>query len=434
MDSGPADYNEDDFEEYNPHPYQGGYDIALTYGTPLPPSPAICYPLSSSTPGLPPPPLAEEPKPAPTPRSPPPQAAAPIPVPEAAPIPVPVAPVPVPEPEPERPPPYDYGTQGSYRPVPYFPDFFRSWLFRVEGHWSPWGRALDYLFGHAQGYGERRIGVDSYGIPIYANKNQSSQSISVQVEPAPAQRLDFYDVHSEEADESWSSYGERREESYGYVNPTYAYDRRYYEQPLSIQVSPSEHKVFEEQVYHDQYSSSYDESNYVTDLFGSLSYGYERHYHEQPLNVQIEPIEQTWSQKLSYNDDYQQPASPESNWHSSSSNERGGEGHIFGDPDYAYRRHSNEQTHGDQLEPFVPSWSRNLGYPEFHGEEVSHKSSRGNEDDMFTNLNHAYERHYHEDPLCLQLEPFKPSWSQNPSYYKVYDDEVPPMSNGITLL
>ncbi|XP_038980367.1 uncharacterized protein At5g39570-like isoform X2 [Phoenix dactylifera] len=415
MASGPADYNEDDFEEYNPHPYLGGYDIALTYGSPLPPAPAICYPVSSPTPDLPPPPLAEEAKTDPTPRS--------QPLPQAAPI-------PVPEPEPERPPPYDYGTQGSYQPEPYYPDIFRSWLFGEEGRWNPWGRTLDYLFGHAQGYGERRIGVDSYGIPIYANKNQSSQSISVQVEPAPAQRLDFYDVHNEQTDESWSSsYGERREESYDYLNPTYAYDRHYYEQPLSIQVSPSEHKVFEEQVYHDQHSSSYDERNYVTDLFGSLSYGYERHYHEQPLNVQIEPIEQTWSQKLSYHDDYQRPASPKSNWHSSSSNERGGEGHIFGDPNYAYGRHSNEQTHGDQLEPFMPSWSRNLGYHEFYGEEVSHRSSWGHEDNIVRSSNHAYERHYHEDPLCLQLEPFKPAWSQNPSYYKAYEEEVPPLSN-----
>lgn len=40
-----SDFNEDDFDEYNPYPYKGGYDIVLTYGYPLPPSPAICYPI-----------------------------------------------------------------------------------------------------------------------------------------------------------------------------------------------------------------------------------------------------------------------------------------------------------------------------------------------------------------------------------------------------
>ncbi|CAL9118272.1 unnamed protein product [Musa textilis] len=57
----PVDFNEDDFEEYNPHPYLGGYDIALAYGHPLPPSSATCYPISSSASlpqsSQPPPPL-----------------------------------------------------------------------------------------------------------------------------------------------------------------------------------------------------------------------------------------------------------------------------------------------------------------------------------------------------------------------------------------
>lgn len=35
-----------DFDEYDPTPYGGGYDIAQTYGKPLPPSDEICYPRS----------------------------------------------------------------------------------------------------------------------------------------------------------------------------------------------------------------------------------------------------------------------------------------------------------------------------------------------------------------------------------------------------
>lgn len=49
----PDDFNEDDFEDFNPHPYMGGYDIAQTYGQSLPPSDAICHPVSSSA-SLPP--------------------------------------------------------------------------------------------------------------------------------------------------------------------------------------------------------------------------------------------------------------------------------------------------------------------------------------------------------------------------------------------
>ncbi|CAA7389135.1 unnamed protein product [Spirodela intermedia] len=48
MASSDSDFNGECFVEFNPHPYQGGYDIGFTYGQPLPPSSAICYPISSS--------------------------------------------------------------------------------------------------------------------------------------------------------------------------------------------------------------------------------------------------------------------------------------------------------------------------------------------------------------------------------------------------
>ncbi|EPS71766.1 hypothetical protein M569_03001, partial [Genlisea aurea] len=41
----------DDFDEYDPTPYGGGYDISLTYGRPLPPSEETCYPNTSSASG-----------------------------------------------------------------------------------------------------------------------------------------------------------------------------------------------------------------------------------------------------------------------------------------------------------------------------------------------------------------------------------------------
>ncbi|XP_043696729.1 uncharacterized protein At5g39570 isoform X2 [Telopea speciosissima] len=54
-----SEFNVPEFEEFDPTPYGGGYDQALTYGKPLPPSDAICYPLSIPQPTEPisPPPL-----------------------------------------------------------------------------------------------------------------------------------------------------------------------------------------------------------------------------------------------------------------------------------------------------------------------------------------------------------------------------------------
>ncbi|XP_056171812.1 uncharacterized protein LOC115673881 [Syzygium oleosum] len=42
-----TEFNEPDFEEYDPTPYGGGYDPSVTYGKPLPPSAEICHPHST---------------------------------------------------------------------------------------------------------------------------------------------------------------------------------------------------------------------------------------------------------------------------------------------------------------------------------------------------------------------------------------------------
>lgn len=44
--SSSGELKEPEFEEYDPTPYDGGYDQAVTYGKPLPPSDLICYPRS----------------------------------------------------------------------------------------------------------------------------------------------------------------------------------------------------------------------------------------------------------------------------------------------------------------------------------------------------------------------------------------------------
>ncbi|KAB5533908.1 hypothetical protein DKX38_016994 [Salix brachista] len=47
-----SEFNETDFEEYDPTPYDGGFDLAATYGKPLPPSAETCYPRSTPDPNV----------------------------------------------------------------------------------------------------------------------------------------------------------------------------------------------------------------------------------------------------------------------------------------------------------------------------------------------------------------------------------------------
>ena len=203
-----ADYLDDDeFDDYNPHPYAGGYDITATYGSPLPPSSATCYPVASraATPA----PTA----PQPVPRSPLPQP------PTSAPAPAPQPPRPSSPPAPAAEPyywpkPYDYGDAPRHQPLYPTPEVFRGWPFlpppvaphchcrstcacaraRARDYWRHCMRGLDYLFGHCDGYGERRIGVDSLGVPVYANtKGGVEDSVVVEVAPPATGTVQWHD-------------------------------------------------------------------------------------------------------------------------------------------------------------------------------------------------------------------------------------------------
>ncbi|WOL12564.1 hypothetical protein Cni_G21331 [Canna indica] len=374
----PTDFNEDDFDEYNPHPYLGGYDIALTYGQSLPPSSATCYPISNqrATPSPPPPP----------------------------------------PPAVVDPPPFDYGLPDNYQPEPFpSPDLFRGWPFsNWEDHktadgdpeasagWNGWKRALDYLFGHAQGYGERRVGVDSYGIPIYANKKLGRpESVVVEVEPAPVQMLQYYDNP-----DSWSSrysgtadkhdhgnadisYNKHcsnealhvevdRNQSawhHGYGDADISYNKHYANEALHVVVDPNEsiwhqklnyHEANVEHIHHD---SAFDEGNFVTAFFGSPGIAYNKHHYEPVLHVQVEPVETSWSQESSYSDVYQESALPKSDWSSSYYDGPEGEINFFGSSGHYYQRHSPEPSDSVELEPFKPTWSQNLGHHEEYEEE-----------------------------------------------------------------
>jgi hypothetical protein len=56
-------------------------------------------------------------------------------------------------------------------------------------------RGLDFLFGHSDGYGERRIGVDCLGVPVYANrKGGVEDAVVVEVAPPATGIVEWHDA------------------------------------------------------------------------------------------------------------------------------------------------------------------------------------------------------------------------------------------------
>ncbi|KAG6493714.1 uncharacterized protein At5g39570-like isoform X1 [Zingiber officinale] len=400
--------DDDDFPEYNPHPYRGGYDIALTYGDPLPPSSAICYPISTS----------------------------------------PVSP-PSPPPSPPRP-SYLGGFLDPHPAEPFpSPDLFRSWPFTdwdnrqayavPEGGdgWNGWRRALDYLFGHAEGYGERRIGVDSYGIPIYANKKlHGAESVLVEVPPAPVDRVEYHDTRPEDH-HHWSSCYSGTAEKHGYGHPVLAYDRHYAEKALHVEIDPNESVWHQKVNYHEGYQvqshhhSQFNDSDYVGAFFGSPSIAYNRHHYEQPLHLQVEPIETDWYQKSSYSEAYQESAFPKSEWSSSHNDTQREAGDFFHSSGSTYQRYSWEQPDYVELRPYEPSWSYNQGHYDGNEEETPkwnwQYSSVGGQGENFTNSEDTYyytQQEYYEQAEPIQVEPYKSSWSQYSSYYEAQNEQL----------
>jgi hypothetical protein len=207
MADGEHHLDDDDFDDYNPHPYAGGYDIAATYGSPLPPSDATCHPVSSS-PAAVPAPTAPQPR-SPLPRQPsPPRPPAQPPAPPAQ-QPLPSSPVAEPCYWPE---PYDYGdAPPHHQPAYATPEVFRGWPFLLPGppycrgsacgrdYWRQCMRGLDYLFGHSDGYGERVIGVDCLGVPVYANrKGAVEDALVVEVVPPATGTVEWHDTSVEQ--------------------------------------------------------------------------------------------------------------------------------------------------------------------------------------------------------------------------------------------
>ncbi|OQU90487.1 hypothetical protein SORBI_3002G420500 [Sorghum bicolor] len=361
-----ADYLDDDeFDDYNPHPYAGGYDITATYGSPLPPSSATCYPVASraATPA----PTA----PQPVPRSPLPQP------PTSAPAPAPQPPRPSSPPAPAAEPyywpkPYDYGDAPRHQPLYPTPEVFRGWPFlpppvaphchcrstcacaraRARDYWRHCMRGLDYLFGHCDGYGERRIGVDSLGVPVYANtKGGVEDSVVVEVAPPATGTVQWHDdgeVQFQSNRSSW--YGNAEEETHSYEQPTYiSYDRSY-EQPTYISYDRS----YEQPTY-TSYDRSYEQPTYTSydrpyeqPTYTSYDGSYEQHNRFHGV-----PDETTWFPNQSYQDVYREEESQYQNF---------GEQplHIQVEPPETVSSHKLEYYEGDETNHISQCWNFGL--------------------------------------------------------------------------
>ncbi|XP_024982405.1 titin [Cynara cardunculus var. scolymus] len=168
MDSG---FNEPEFEEYDPTPYGGGYDIVSVYGKPLPPSDKTCYPRSNPNPIEPTPKSNPEFKPEPTskpePGSKPIFIPTPIPLvdpkPEPVPIPVPLvepepepepapAPVPVPMPEPLE----SKEVGATEREEHSYPDY------GYDYPWPEYDHGYGIGVGYDHGYGKQVVQIPPY--------------------------------------------------------------------------------------------------------------------------------------------------------------------------------------------------------------------------------------------------------------------------------
>ncbi|KAF6999320.1 hypothetical protein CFC21_015368 [Triticum aestivum] len=419
--------DDDEFYEYNPHPYGGGYDIAATYGAPLPPSTSTCYPVSSPA-GAPARPSPRPPAPAPVPAPATPQPAPaspakprPAPSPEPARTP-PFSPVAVPVPVAEPfywPKPHDYGDAPRWPPVYPTPEVFRRWPYLAAGshcchsrggprdYWRQCMRGLDFLFGHADGYGERRIGTDCHGVPVYANKKGGVEdAVVVEVPPPTIGNVQWHDAgevpatgnaqwhgHAEvpaignvqwhdhgevpaignvqwhdagEAHEqsNWlSSYDNAKEDTYAYAHSTYGSYDASYGQSYSVDAVSDEPTWFPNQSYQDVYREEEPRYQEVLPSYGIEStfssqpiYCYNQHTGEQSLHVQVEPPETFYSHKLEYHENFSTYTNHIDNSEISTQS-------CEIQP-YAYVPDS-------PVEAYQPSWSMNLGYYQDSAEEVT---------------------------------------------------------------
>ncbi|CAN6289568.1 unnamed protein product [Urochloa humidicola] len=322
------DEDDDDFfVDYNPHPYRGGYDIVATFGAPLSPSAKTCYPISSS-------------------------AAAATPKPEDPPLGGP------------------YGDEEALRdPVRKSPEAFPNGVategkVRRRGFWKKCVRVLDYVFGYKDPYAEKRIGVDNYVVPVYANMTQSKEDASaaeVEVTPPALGRVEPDDgseelVQSNEL--SWHSTYRDEADTYSqlmsnsYYTPSFAQS---YGLPGVLgkpdwfpNFSYSEsHQV--EEFQHEHFSTYYDKSD--AHILETPAHAY--NIQNAPISgVPLEPFKPSWSQIWGFYDAYMQGDPLGNDNYSRISDEYGGFGSLLLSPFYPRDTEMFEQAPGDEHASF----------------------------------------------------------------------------------
>lgn len=397
------DEDDDDFfGEFNPHPYQGGYDLAATFGTPLPPSSNICYPVSSS-------------------------AATAVPA-----IPSPPSPTPEPEgPRPEEP----YGDEEALRDLAHeIPPNGAARKGKVRrggrGFWKKCVRVLDYLFCYKEPYEERRIVVDSYVVPVCAIRKESGEdALSVEVEVAPpsvgiveaddatgelvqTNDLSWHSNNRDEADTysqsmSNSCYTPSFAQSYGlhgvlgkpdwFLNfsyseshqaeelqheaalsygieckisdqPIHCYHHHCYIQSLDVQVEPPEPVSSERLEYYEHFSTYQDQSD--IHILETPAHADNIQCYTRTSDLPLEPFKPSYCQNWVFYDAYTQGNALENDKHSLISGEYGGIGSLFISPFYPGETESLQLAPGHEHASFEHNW-HNLRYRNMPMDDVS---------------------------------------------------------------
>uniref|UniRef100_J3MP76 Uncharacterized protein n=2 Tax=Oryza brachyantha TaxID=4533 RepID=J3MP76_ORYBR len=220
-------------------------------------------------------------------------------------------------------------------------------------------RGLDYLFGHTDGYGERRIGVDYHGVPVYANrKGGVEDAVVIQVEPPATGTVEWHHTGEEPASNdgnrlSWDD--NTKDESYAYAQPNYGSYDGPYDQSYSLDAVSDETTWFPQnyQHLHKEDESQYQEilsSSYIESKVSAQPiYCYNQQFSEQPLHVLFEPPETVYSEKLEYYESF-------STYNNHNSADYSG---MLG---HSYDIQSDEHAPDEPFEPVKPSWSTNSGY------------------------------------------------------------------------
>jgi len=276
-------------------------------------------------------------------------------------------------------------------------------------------RGLDYLFGHSDGYGERRIGVDCLGVPVYANrKGGVEDAVVVEVAPPATGIVEWHDAASEEQYQSngLSCYGNAQEETYAYAQPTYTSYDRSCEQSYGVSdettwfPNQSYQEVYKGEEYqHQDFSSYNDDSN----ISSPPIFSYNQHFGEQPPHFHVETPEAVSSHKLEYYEGFL------------SYNE---DSKISPQPILSYDQHFGEQPLHFHVEPPETVSSHKLEYYE----NFSTYNDQSNVDNL-ESLGHSYEIQPYTHMPQDQLEPYRPSWSLNPGYYDACMEGTPQYDN-----